>query len=115
MNKDKPLRAKRGRGKLSDQDRRTHCVSVRLNEVELSRLDARRQGCQRGEYMRMAFMGKLPNEVPAINKTAWVELSKSAGNLNQIAKKLNQNTDINIEIINEELAKFRALLIGVEL
>ncbi|MEF6206920.1 ATP-binding protein, partial [Escherichia coli] len=38
---------------------RTHCVSVRLNEEELSILDSKRGPYKKGEWLRMASLNKL--------------------------------------------------------
>ena len=52
--------------------------------------------------------------IPEVNRQAWVELSRSASNLNQIAKKLNEGDQADIEQIRKELAAFRAALIGTD-
>ncbi len=104
---------KRRHGPLPGNDPRQHCVSVRLNKVELKKLDIQRGTLARGEYLRCAALDKLPPSIPAINQTAWVKLASAAGNLNQIAKHLNGVGDIDIENIREELAVFRLCLISI--
>lgn len=100
----------------ADQDpslKRNHCVSVRVNVDELAALDERRGQFARGEYMRFAFFSSLPPSIPELNRDAWVELSRAASNLNQLAKYVNEGGDLDPEIILECLADFRSTLIGV--
>lgn len=113
-----PSREKR-RGPIPLVDPRTHCVSVRLNDNELQKLDNQRGRMARGEYLRCAALDELPPTIPALNQQAWVELSKAAGNLNQIAKKLNsiENADLldtDIKLIMLELAEFRTRLLKAQ-
>lgn len=83
--------------KLSGQKRRSHTVSSRLNSDELSQLDTMRSevNMKRGEYLRTAALENPPPIVPAVNQEKWVELGRLGGNINQIAKRLNEGEDIN--------------------
>lgn len=101
---------------LDAKDKRTHTVSVRLNAAELEHLDALRapRKLQRGAYMRAAFLKSLPPFVPELNQKAWLELSKSAANLNQIAKALNQGKPVGMGEIIDQLAKFRCMLLKAD-
>lgn len=101
---------------LDAKDKRTHTVSVRLNAAELERLDALRapRKLQRGAYMRAAFLESLPPFVPELNQNAWLELSKSAANLNQIAKVLNHGKPVSMGFILDAVNKFRFNLIKAE-
>lgn len=106
-------KSKRGRNALDDP--RTHCVSVRLNKDELSILNSKRCGMKQGEWLRCAALDKLPPSVPEINKEKWLELSKSAANLNQIARSLHQLRGVNneeLDQIRKDLMGFRAALLG---
>lgn len=107
---------KRGPKLLDPKDKRTHTVSVRMNEAELDNLDALRapRKLQRGAYMRAAFLESLPPSVPELNKVAWLELSKSAANLNQIAKALNNGKPVGMGFILDAVNKFRCNLIKAE-
>lgn len=97
---------------------RTHCVSVRLSPSELNFLDENRATVKlrRGSYLRVAALSKLPEILPEINRSDWIELARSAGNLNQIARHLNQQNlgggDLDINEIRKVLADFRAHLVG---
>ncbi len=41
---------------------RTHCISVRLNQDELQLLNTKRGDKSKGEWLRLAFLEKLPVE-----------------------------------------------------
>lgn len=96
-------------------DPRNHCVSTRLNLSELDQLDRQRGQMARGEYLRAAALDVLPPAIPAINQEAWVHLSRAAGNLNQLARALNQNSDVSHDEIIQALKEFRAALVGAKL
>lgn len=113
--------------KTSEQ-KRTHCVSSRLNTLELAELDERRKAVnmERGEYMRCAALGVPPTQIPELNREMWVSLSRSASNLNQLNKRLailfsKQESDAILEAIGLidtlklELSEFRNTLIGANL
>ena len=89
-NIQKPTRISRGPKPLPLLEKRLHCVSVRLNAIELARLDELRGSVQRGEWLRMAALDAVPASVPAINQTAWIELSRLASNLNQAQAAINR-------------------------
>lgn len=78
-------------------------------------LDERRSNFQRGEWLRMAALEKLPPTVPAINAQAWAELARAAANLNQIARALNAGEKIERGGLRDQLNRFRAALIGASL
>lgn len=107
--------ARRGPAPLPPDERREHCVSVRVNAGELATLDSRRGVYQRGEWLRMAALDKLPPTIPAINREAWTELARAAGNLNQIARSLNAGEKVDRGSLRDQLAQFRAALIGAQL
>jgi len=98
--------------RMPHQKKRNHCVSVRVNSEELDLLDGVRGRLQRGAAMRLLSFSFLPQPVPELNLKAWQELSKSAGNLNQVAHKLNSGELLEIEEIRTALSSFRAKLLG---
>lgn len=110
-------RRRRGPAPLAQNERRGHTVSVRLNAEELAQVDERRAkiNMQRGEYLRTAALYVLPPFIPELNKTAWVELSRIGGNLNQISHRLNAGDALPIEEIRAVLGELRRALIGVKL
>ncbi len=46
--------------RLPENEIRSYCVSVRLNENELSILEEKRGSYKKGEWLRMASLNKLP-------------------------------------------------------
>jgi len=103
---------------LPDEQRRRHTVSTRFNKAELHELDrlSTSVGLRRGEYLRLAAFQALPPTIPELNKQAWQELSKAAGNLNQIAYQLNRKgveVEVDIREVENMLAYFRQILIEV--
>lgn len=109
----KTKKSRRGPVALPENEKRSHTVSVRLNESELAWLDEQRSKIRmrRGEYLRFAATGKLPPVVPEINREAWVLLSRSAANLNQIARHFNAGDDPAYHDIVNCLREFRCALI----
>ena len=115
--------ARRGPEPLAPADLRTHCVSVRLAAAELALLDAQRAAVQmqRGEYLRCAALHRLPPTIPAINQAAFVQLARSASNLNQLARAANESARgspipaPSVEDIADALDEFRRALIGADL
>lgn len=107
--------ARRGPAPLPSDQRREHCISVRVNAAELAQLDERRGPYQRGEWLRIAALDKLPPTIPAINSQAWAELARAAANLNQLAKAMNAGDKIEKGGLRDTLGKFRAALIGAQL
>ena len=65
---------------------------------------------------RAAALDRLPPQpAPEVNRAAWLELSRSASNLNQLAHHLNSiggAESADVPQIMAELARFRAALIG---
>jgi hypothetical protein len=112
---------KRGPKPLALADKREHCVSVRLNSVELADLDSSRAlvKMQRGEYLRHASMGKLPPTIPPINREAWANLARVAANLNQYQHQINAGSVTGhppkvIQKLAELVQVLRAELLGID-
>lgn len=125
---DETKRKGRGPEKLPPDILRSNCISTRLSDAELADLDSKRQALNmaRGEYLRCAALDVLPRSIPELNREAWIELARSASNLNQIAHKLAVlfNFDGGEEALDGlelaklakgELAIFRQALIGANL
>ena len=115
-NLDLQKRSRRGPKPLPTDETRTHCVSVRLNVAELAQLDSQRGEMQRGEYLRVAALHRLPPVVPEINKNAWVELSRLSANLNQYQASINAHRathqQIDIGHLSDQVAALRNDLLG---
>lgn len=109
-------RSRRGPAPLASSEKRGHCVSVRLNAEELAWLDAARGHFQRGEFLRMAAVGKLPPApAPELNREAWAVLARAAGNLATLGIAMRGGEYIEAEAIIREVAEFRAALLGAKL
>lgn len=106
------MKRRHGPEKLSADRKRTHCVSVRMNAAEINDLDGKRGRIPRGEWLRLASEDKLSPIIPAINCEAWVQLSRSASNLNQLSRKLNSDEDVDVSELRQALADFRLKLLG---
>ncbi|GBO51463.1 hypothetical protein MFFDBJGM_04514 [Pectobacterium versatile] len=63
---------------------RSYCVSVRLNDEELTLLNERRGSHRKGEWLRMAFLHNLPSVIPSINLEAWKTLGEISQKLNRL-------------------------------
>lgn len=105
-----------GRNKKSDTEKRKHPISCRVTDQELMEIDSLRGGMSRGEFLRRAAMGaELPSPVPPVNKEAWLDLSKLAGNINQMQKQLNTYGALNNpNDLPEIIQNLRLALIGVK-
>ena len=113
-------KARRGPRRLPQGELRDHTVSVRMNHDELTELDRQRHvggGYLRGEWLRMAWRDQQPEtRIPAVNQQAYAALARSAANLNQIARYLNEGGDLRgrMGLIEEELGAFRVALLRAE-
>ncbi|EAB2371458.1 ATP-binding protein [Salmonella enterica] len=92
--------------KYSPNEVRTHCVSVRLNEEELSILNSKRGPYKKGEWLRMASLHKLPSVLPEINREAWIELGRFAQDLNYLLTHLDHKSP-DSELTRTELFAVR--------
>ena len=115
----KDRKSQRGPIRAPLSQKRLHCVSMRLTLDELSLLDSKRGELQRGEWLRCALLDRLPPIIPELNKQAWLQLSRAASNLNQVAAHMNAFQPAarfeivqNIDEIRKILAGFRNALLG---
>lgn len=99
------LRSRTGQN-VPEHELRTRCVSVRLTDVELASLDAKRGKMRRGEWMRVAALDKLPDTIPEANLDLAYSLTKSLGALGALMidskfdnAKQNQLLDLRAEVI----------------
>lgn len=70
--------------KLPPNRLRKHSVTVRLNEVELSKVNQSRGQLSKSCWLRYSALKQLPPSVPEINKEAWQELTGSLQKLNDL-------------------------------
>jgi hypothetical protein len=106
-----------GRRELSDDLRR--CIRIQpsftLSEFDTVVERAAAIGVDKSEWLRLAALGETIKSVPAINRLAYAELSKLAGNLNQLAAKANSTGHLNATEIAELTGKTSAQLHALRL
>lgn len=107
--------------KLSHKQIRNHCVSVRLNDKELTLLNEKRGQHRKGEWLRLSLINTLPVVVPAINIEAWRSLSDLSLKLNKIITHLDnkspgsQLTQTELFAVKRQIADLRLHLITANL
>lgn len=98
------------------QDKRQKRLNVFFSQAEYAELLTRvKRKSGLSAYIRsQAIAGKtqLSVVVPEINLKAYAELARAAGNLNQLARKLNAADIIDVSQLQTELHAFRLALIS---
>ncbi|EBW2650683.1 ATP-binding protein [Salmonella enterica subsp. enterica serovar Newport] len=106
---DLPGRSRRGKFhavRLTPDEVRIHCISVRLNQEELIILDSKRGSYKKGEWLRMASLNKLPPVLPEINREAWIMLGRLSQDLNYLLNHLDKKSP-DSELTRTELFALR--------
>jgi hypothetical protein len=107
--------------KLSHNQLRSHCVSVRLNDEELTLLNEKRGRHRKGEWVRLALIEKLPVTVPPINLEAWKSLSEISQKLNKLVAHLDNKsqgsslTQTELFAVKRQISELRMKLITADL
>ncbi len=87
-------KARRPRPAPASEERRTHTISMRVNARERAELGRRLAATGRkemGAYLRREVLeGTCKGRVPAVNITAYRELARTAANVNQLTRHLNE-------------------------
>lgn len=100
---------------------RSHCVSVRLNDEELTLLNERRCRHPKGEWLRLSLLNKLPTVVPAINIEAWKTLGEISQKLNKLVAHLDSKsyesslTQTELFAVKRQVSELRLHLITADL
>ena len=98
-------------------------VTFRLEpkEYEKLKIEAEKINLSVSAYIRKSiFRRKLPAPPPPqINRNAWLELSRTTANLNQLQKKINQGVASGVpksllESVKNQVSNLRNTLIGIE-
>ncbi|EIW8810945.1 hypothetical protein BJQ64_26330 [Klebsiella pneumoniae] len=103
---------------MTHNELRTHCISVRLNNKELSKLNYLRGHYAKGKWLRMAFLQKLPTIVPPVNIDTWKTLGEINQKLNRIAihidskSKDSQLTHTELFAVKRQLEELRQNLLN---
>lgn len=114
---------RRGRPRVPDVDRRRIKVSINLNQPEADQLAFKSEdaGMDTAAYIRIAALGNSITAVPAINREAYTELARLAGNLNQLMRHINSDKSVvvngqqlgtGLEKLRAEVQALRAALLG---
>lgn len=107
--------------KLSYNQLRSHCVSVRLNDEELTLLNEKRCRHRKGEWLRLSLLNKLPAVVPAINFEAWKTLGEISQKLNKLVAHLDSKsyesplTQTELFAVKRQVSELRLHLITADL
>jgi hypothetical protein len=91
---------------------RTHSVNILFNLYELQELDMLREKKARAAYIRSVFFDNAPPPVPEINRTAYVDLAKTANDIHQIKENIIQSDDIDFNELQLLLYEFRLNLLS---
>ncbi|UUE46358.1 hypothetical protein [Pectobacterium aroidearum] len=100
---------------------RGHCISVRLNNEELSLLNERRGRHRKGEWLRMAFLHNLPSVIPPVNLEAWKTLGEVSQKLNKLVIHLDNKgngsslSKTELFAVKRQIAELRANLIATNM
>lgn len=106
---------KSGRKKLPEDQVRSVSVACKLTEAEAEVVDQKRGQMGRGQWLREAAFKNAPKPIPEINREAWADLARLGGNLNQVAKHLNEGGKIEVGELRSLLDQLRLSLIkGLE-
>lgn len=103
------------------QSLRTHCVSVRLNNTELSKLNSLRGHYAKGEWLRMASLQKLPMIVPPVNIDTWKTLGEINQKLNRIALHIDNKskdsklTNTALFAVRRQIVELRQHLLNADI
>ncbi|EBT8647034.1 hypothetical protein OP068_003123 [Salmonella enterica] len=100
---------------------RSHCVSVRLNNEELTLLNEKRGRHRKGEWLRLSLLNTVPGVVPAINIEAWRSLADLSQKLNKIVFHLDNKsagshlTKTELFAVKRQISDLRLHLITADL
>lgn len=104
-------------------DNRIHRVTLRFSESEYRQLqeNAKHARVTVSAFIRSCLQGKRvrgkPAPVPTINRDAWMALARSAANLNQLTKAINEGRSFGIDVnalrlMYREIQTLRQQLVG---
>lgn len=113
MKDEKPKKRRYGPVPREKEELRGLRLSVYFTAAEMERLKDAAGEMQPAAYLRSLAFEEGPVRVPEINKKAWSDLGRAAGNLNRIAMILNAQGRADAKEIKDALARFRRALIGV--
>ncbi|WP_069298986.1 plasmid mobilization protein [Neptunicoccus sediminis] len=109
-------------GRPRVRNKRDQQITVRLTECEYRKLQQAASGSSVAALVRDRLLGlsmeSVP-QVPLVNRQAWIELSRTASNLNQMSYHLNTGGRPEVDrilpllyLLQRDLEQVRAELIG---
>ncbi|WP_069301509.1 plasmid mobilization protein [Neptunicoccus sediminis] len=109
-------------GRPRVRNKRDHQITVRLTEREYRKLQKAASGSSVAALVRDRLLGlskETTPQIPLVNRQAWIELSRTASNLNQMSYHLNTGTRPEVDrilpllsLLQRNLEQVRAGLIG---
>ncbi len=112
-NHAEPTKKRRGgRPRLSPDERRSIQIKVGLTPSQYAKIEERADsaGLSDVELIRRLAINQEFHTVPAINRSALIELNKIGGNINQIAKVANSTGHLdNLEELENINAQIRII------
>ena len=103
-------------GRPRSEAARTTQIMVRLTPEEKARIHEIAGERGAAELMRSLALGRsprIPRPVPELNREAWLELSRAASNLNQLAHRANVGEVVASHELEGALDECRQLLADV--
>ncbi|WP_158151264.1 hypothetical protein [Pantoea ananatis] len=98
--------------KLPPNRLRRYSVTVRLNEIELSKVNHSRGQLSKSCWLRSSALKQLPPSVPEINKEAWQELTGSLQKLNDLTSFLLRRGE-DAQPLSQEVSALKVKLLHV--
>nr|WP_325252376.1 hypothetical protein [Amylibacter sp.] len=109
-------------GRPAVKNKRDHQITVRLTEREYRKLQQAASGSSVAALVRDRLLGlnkETALQVPLVNRQAWIDLSRTASNLNQMSYHLNRGGCPEVDrilpllsLLQRNLEQVRAGLIG---
>ena len=98
--------------KLPPNRLRRYSVTVRLNEIELSKVNQSRGQLSKSCWLRSSALQQLSPSVPEINKEAWQELTGSLQKLNDLTSFLLRRGE-DAQPLSQEVSALKVKLLHV--
>lgn len=95
--------------KLPPNRIRKHTITVRLNDIELAKVNGSRNQLSKSCWLRSSALQQLPPSVPELNKEAWQQLTASLQKLNDLGSFLLRRGE-DAQPLSQELTALKAKL-----
>ncbi|WP_397323638.1 hypothetical protein [Pantoea agglomerans] len=95
--------------KLPPNRIRKHTITVRLNDIELAKVNGSRNQLSKSCWLRSSALQQLPPSVPELNKEAWQQLTASLQKLNDLGSFLLRRGE-DAQPLSQELTALKVKL-----